>query len=276
MDLKTAIKRARIKKNPLGADAMTSFMLDVAETKLEELFNEVKPALTDEATKAARTVAATIKKGDKGDKGDSIVGPKGDKGDSVPGENGQDGADGEDGADGKDGKDGESIIGDKGKDGNEVTRKAIISKINEKPEVIQIKSIKGLENYLKNLQRAIREAAQGGGKMVHGGGMTLTAGTNVTLVRNSNGTWTVSASGGGSSSLATEQVTAVASGTDVTIDLTQLAHMLVTALFVTRNGQVLMPNGNANLPGSSWSKSGTVITVYNADPSDIYLIQYGY
>lgn len=195
MNLKTAIKKARMKKNPNGSDAMTSFMLDAAETKIEELFGEMMPALKDAAISVAKTEAATIKKGDKGEPGQSIRGDRGATGaDGKPGKDGADGNDGIDGADGNDGKDGDSITGDKGKDGNEITRKAIVDKINEKPESISMKTIKGLENYLKNIARAARE--NGKGKMIHGGGMTLVAGTNVTLVRNNNGTYTVNGSAG--------------------------------------------------------------------------------
>jgi len=82
--------------------------------------------------------------------------------------------------------------------------------------------------------------------------------------------------GGSFVNIATELVTSVASGSDITINLAQLAHSYTAITFVTRNGQVIMPNGNSSIPGSSWSKSGDTITVYNADSGDVYLVQYIY
>ena len=85
--------------------------------------------------------------------------------------------------------------------------------------------------------------------------------------------------GGGSSAgtnVITEQVTGTQAGDDVTIDLAQLSHTFDTILFVTRNGQVIMPNGSSFLPGSSWSISGDIVTVYNAAAEDIFLVQYTY
>lgn len=83
-----------------------------------------------------------------------------------------------------------------------------------------------------------------------------------------------SASGG--TNVSTEQLTPTAVGDDVTLDLTQLSNTFTDILFVTRNGQVLMPNGSSGFPGSSWSISGSTITVYNATDGDIYLVQYTY
>lgn len=156
------------------------------------------------------------------------------------------------------------------------TANAVVEKINRSTKKIKLSQIEDLDKELGRVSKDIRSISRqkGSNKMIHGGGMTLVAGSNVTLVRNTNGTWTVAASSGGSSSIATEKLTAVQNGSDVTLDLTGLAHTFVSLLFVTRDGQVLMPNGSAGFPGSSWSVSGSVVTVYNADAGNIYLVQY--
>lgn len=64
-------------------------------------------------------------------------------------------------------------------------------------------------------------------------------------------------------------------GDNVTITLATALSQTYTALqFISRNGQIIMPNGSALLPGSSWSIALGVVTVYNADVSDIFLVQY--
>lgn len=81
---------------------------------------------------------------------------------------------------------------------------------------------------------------------------------------------------GSTTNIKTEVVTAVQSGSDITINTAQLSQTFVVATIVAKNGQMLLPNGSASLPGSSWSISGTIITVYNADEGDSYQVQYIY
>lgn len=268
--LRDAIRRKKQQSiDPNSADGIKAYMGDIAARRAEELFAQVVEELRSKAMKEIEKlqgIASTIKKGDKGEPGKSIVGPAGPQGKSIQGPTGKPGTNGI-------GEKGEK--GEPGKDGNNITKAELLAKINEINNGIQISTIAGLETWLKNLQAAIREAKKGGGKMTHGGGMTLTAGSNVTLTRNSDGTWTVAATGGGSS-IATEKLTPTANGSDITLDLTTLAHTFTNILFVTRNGEILMPSGNANLPGSSWSRVTNTVTVYNADDTDIYLVQYTY
>lgn len=275
MSLKSAIRKKRMKNLPKGETDIRTFIADHIEQVIEDLSSDIESKLNQKLVAELKKIATKLKKGEKGDKGDAFIGSQGPQG--VPGI----------GAKGKDGhtptkQELLSLIqplipapvkGEDGKDAPELTSKQLILKINEKEEVIQIKSIKGLDAILKNHDRAIREKG-GSRQKKHGGGMTLVAGSNVTLVRNSDGTWTIASTGGGT--IATEVVTAVTSGSNVTIDLTQLSSTSTGVKFVSRNGQVLMPNGSAGLPGSSWSQSGSVVTVYNADSSDIYLIQYSH
>ncbi len=163
--------------------------------------------------------------------------------------------------------------GEKGDDGSPDTPEDIVKKL--KKVGLSMSIIIGLEDALKAMRQNIRSKGGKGGKR-GGGGMTIDAGSNITLVRNSNGRWTISSTASGSTNIATEQVTAVQSGDHVTIALAQLAHVASSVLLVSRNGQVLMPNGSAGLPGSSWSQAGSTITVYNADAGDIFLVQYLY
>ncbi len=267
--LKDAIRRQRARKNAAqgSLDDIKAFMGDAAASRAEELFNELIEELKAIGLQELRTIASTVKKGDKGD---SVKGDKGDKGDpgkSIIGKRG------------KPGKDGVVKKGDRGlpgKDGREMSVNDLLRKLNSKDAGINITTVKGLETALKNLQINIRNQMQKqvAVKRQGGGGMTIDAGSNVTLTRNSNGRWTIAATSGGGSNLATEKLTPTQVGSDITLDLTALAHTSTGVLFVTRNGQVLLPNGSAALEGSSWSQSSSTVTVYNADDTDKYLVQY--
>lgn len=167
------------------------------------------------------------------------------------GKDGKDGRDGKDGAmgprgipgkDGEDGKDGDSA----NFDDDELYKKFVDRIIKEQP--IDISQIRNAQSFMfKNTRYKFEE-------LMHGGG----------------------GSGSSTPNISTEVVTAVASGENVTIDLTQLSQPYVGVLFVTRNGQILLPNGSADIPGSSWSQSGDIITVYNATDGDSYQVQYSY
>lgn len=100
------------------------------------------------------------------------------------------------------------------------------------------------------------------------------------LVINTDGTISGSVggtinSGGGSSASTTgststsEVVIAVQSGSDVTIDLSQLAHTVTTILYLARDGQI-------RTPGTSWTQLGSVITVTDSTASSDYVISYTY
>lgn len=78
----------------------------------------------------------------------------------------------------------------------------------------------------------------------------------------------VTGSGGGAS-VATEVLTAVQSGADITLDLTALAHTFVAIEVVFRNGQGVTPV-------TGWSRTANTITVFNADPTEIFMVQYTY
>lgn len=86
-----------------------------------------------------------------------------------------------------------------------------------------------------------------------------------------NGVVGINGSGGGSgSNVDTKVVTAVQSGSDVTIDLTQLPHTFVAI-------EVVFQNGQAKTPIAYWSLAGSTITVFNASAADdSFMIQYTY
>jgi len=124
-------------------------------------------------------------KGDRGDRGDrgiqgrSIVGPKGLKGDSIKGDRGPRGYQGIPGI---------GIEGRPGKDGSPDKPQEIANKINTLSQAINIDTIKGLDNIIKNLSSSIRAK-----NMVGGGGMgnwmhevfdTSSVTTSVTLTNN--------------------------------------------------------------------------------------------
>ena len=78
----------------------------------------------------------------------------------------------------------------------------------------------------------------------------------------------VTASGGGTgTNIATERVTPVTSGSDITLDLTTLAHTFVAV-------EVVFRNGPATTPTLDWTLSGSMITVFNADNTEIFQVQY--
>lgn len=80
---------------------------------------------------------------------------------------------------------------------------------------------------------------------------------------------TGSGGGGAGTNVDTEVVTAVQSGSNVTIDLTQLSHVFVAVEVTFRNGQAITPI-------ASWSLVGNILTIFNADAGEVYMIQYTY
>ena len=271
--LRAAIRKRRLQSSGPQDESLRDFLSETAAEEVEKIFEEVKASMMQMAKDELKRLLSTIKKGDKGEKGDKgadsriIVGPRGPKGDSIRG------------PEGKQGPPGKAIRGEKGepgKDGSEITYRQLMTKINSIPGGVKIQSVDGLKKLLDTLERMIRAKVGEGRKHRHGGGgMTIDAGSNITLVRGSDGRWTISSASGGVN-VATEAVTTVQSGDHVTIDLTQLANTSTGVLIVSKNGQMLMPNGSAGLPGSTWSQSGSTVTVYNADTSESYLIQYTY
>lgn len=85
-----------------------------------------------------------------------------------------------------------------------------------------------------------------------------------------NGVVDINGSGGGAgTNVATQVVTAVQSGSNITLDLTTLSNVFVAIEVVFRNGQAITPT-------TSWSRTGNTITVLNADASEVFMVQYTY
>lgn len=74
---------------------------------------------------------------------------------------------------------------------------------------------------------------------------------------------------------ANQFMTPIASGNNIQLDLTQLSHPYREIQFITRNGQTM--DVGIPLPDdftSQWSKSGDIVTVYNASVDDSFFIFY--
>lgn len=102
-----------------------------------------------------------------------------------------------------------------------------------------------------------------------GGFTTLDLLGNISAVDAGNGIASVTGSTSAGGNISTEVLTATQSGSDITLDLTTLAHTFVTIEVVFRNGQ-------ATTPTTSWTRSGNTITVFNADSTEVFQIQYSW
>ncbi len=220
-----------------------------------------------------------LPKGEKGEKGDTVVGPPG-----PPGPPGKDG---------KDGKDGESadpvtvaelatqmiVLPKDGKDGAspslDTIVKALIKEIEKDDKLGIKKEIQNVRSEVASYRHQLAGKAYGKDTWARGSGTTVSAGLNVTLVPQADGTVQINAAGGGSGTDIETQyaVTAVQAGADVTIDLTQLIHYatFVRLVQLTRNNMPQTEGASYN-----FTITGSTVTVFNADASDIYNIVYAY
>lgn len=192
--------------------------------------------------------------GPKGDKGDSIRGPQGNPGrdSTVPGPAGKDGRDG------RDGEDGESIIGPPGKDGKDGSPdkpEQIARKLNKTEESVNISVIKGLPAFMRNVQNALREKK--GKAKLKGGGMSLLAGSNITITRTTGGRYTITSSGGAGGSLVPQIVSGTINGSNTTFTI---GAAISGKSFIVLNGATQIENVDYTL-------SGTTITYTVAPPS---------
>jgi len=216
--------------------------------------------------------------------------PKGDKGDRGPR-----------GADGKDGKPGaKGDKGDKGDPGSspelETIVASVIARIREPQDgkdaavdydllsnmviekILAEKKLKkehidGFEAEMASYRNQLAGKHYGKDTWARGGGDTVVAGQNVTISTNANGQKVINASGGGSGNDVTTQysLTAVQSGADVTIDLTQLTNWatFVALIQVQRNNIPQTETLNFTLVGST-------LTVLKADAGEVFNVVYAY
>jgi len=213
-----------------------------------------------------------LPKGEKGDKGDTVVGPEGPQG--PPGKDGKDGVSPD--IDTivlkavsrirlpKDGKDGKDAVVD-----NEAIVKELIEELKELP----VSAFPNVERELISHRSQLAGKIYGKDTMVRGGGMTMSAGSNITLVPKADGTVEINASGGGSGTNVTTQysLTAVQSGSDVTIDLTQLTNYATFTDLI-----LVMRNNTPQTETINFTFVDPIITVFNADAGEIYNVQYAY
>lgn len=149
----------------------------------------------------------------------------------------------------------------------------LVEKTIEK--IVKEKKIKAddLEGYQQTIRSIWSQVGKKG--YLHGGGDTVRAGTNVTIVTNADGTKTISASGGVSGSNVTAEVlVGVQSGDDVTLTFSGLSNTATSIISIARNGKQMTP-GSTTIDG--YTLTGVVsATVYQASEGDTFLITYAY
>lgn len=96
---------------------------------------------------------------------------------------------------------------------------------------------------------------------------TLNLISGVSAVDSGNGVAGVTGSAASGANVAVDRVTPVTSGSNITLDLTTLSHTFVAIEIVFRNGP-------ATTPTQDWTRSGNTITVFNADNTEIFQVQY--
>lgn len=185
-------------------------------------------------------------RGETGPPGQTIigpVGPRGEKGDSIKGDTGSQGQRGERGVQGEKGDQ-----GDAGKDAIvdlDDVFETFVERIR-KEKSIDISQVRNANSFIFGGKRyKIAE-------LMHGGAGTTTAGKNVTTQY---------------------LLTAVQSGSDVTIALSQLTHFatLDTLIAVYRNNVPQTEGASYN-----FTATPTTVTIFGADASEIYNLTYSY
>lgn len=151
---------------------------------------------------------------------------------------------------------------------NEIDPLQILEQIMSLPEEkrISTKHINGLDQTIHAIQSQLKR------QYLHGGGISsLIAGSGITLVKNSDGSYTITASASSGANTAVETLTPTQVGADITLNLTGLSHTFVSILGVTRQGIFQNPSTT-----DGWSRSGNTVTVKNASGSDTYQVMYTY
>jgi hypothetical protein len=156
-----------------------------------------------------------------------------------------------------------------GKNGVTPTKDEIVNAIKG----LSWKDIPGLENEVASYRNQLAGKVYGKDTWARGAGTTVSAGSNITLVPQADGTVQINASGGGSGTNVTTQyqLTAVQAGSNVTIDLTQLTNWATfTDLIAVYRNNIMQTEG------IDFTVAGSTVTVLNADASEIFNITYAY
>jgi len=268
-------------KSPIQPTQNPLFLVKLAADllKVHESFNGGIETLTAHAS-VIREKAERIKKLPKGDRGE-----RGLKGD--PGKDGKDGKDGRDGTDAKIDYDllREEVVEDvlarirQPKDGKDavVDYQAIVAQVSasfaEKLKEMKIADLPHISRELASYRNQLAGKVYGKDTWARGEGDTVSAGSNITLVPQADGTVQINASGGGSGTNVTTQyqLTAVQSGSDVTIDLNQLTNYATFSDLIA-----VYRNNIMQTEGLNFSVAGDTVTVNNADAAEIFNITYAY
>lgn len=268
-------------KSPIQPTQNPLFLVKLAADllKVHERFNGGIETLTAHAS-VIRENAERIKKLPKGDRGE-----RGLKGD--PGKDGKDGKDGRDGTDAKIDYDllREEVVEDvlarirQPKDGKDavVDYQAIVAQVSasfaEKLKEMKIADLPHISRELASYRNQLAGKVYGKDTWARGEGDTVSAGSNITLVPQADGTVQINASGGGSGTNVTTQyqLTAVQSGSDVTIDLNQLTNYATFSDLIA-----VYRNNIMQTEGLNFSVAGDTVTVNNADAAEIFNITYAY
>lgn len=230
MNTKDILAKAKQKKFLGEGDfAVRSFIDAKVQAMVQTILAEITPEIVKEAKKKVNEeidgLTKRIMKGDKGEKGDKGDSPSETELESLIFPLIPDPIKGERGERGLVGPKGDSIIGPKGedgKDGSPDTPIQIADKLNTKEEIVEIKVIKGLQNWLNTLKQNIREK-------------------------------TVQKSGGGQGNWVTEPPSGAINDSNTTFTLSSNVASNGKALILLYQGQVLEP-------GNQFTISGRTIT----------------
>ena len=178
MSIKSIIQQSKkaklLKANPEAKQIAEIIVTQMLEQLVPELEEKVQVAITNLEGQIS-DISLTP-----GEKGDSITGDRGECGEKgeqgLEGATGAVGASGKDGADGKDGKKGIDGLdgingvdglsgkdGEDGKDGSSDEPIEIAEKLNTLKEEVDIKVIKGLNNWMNNIKQLVKKKDSGGG-----------------------------------------------------------------------------------------------------------------
>jgi hypothetical protein len=138
---------------------------------------------------------------------------------------------------------------------------------------LSMNDIKGFREEMASYRNQLAGKIYGKDTWARGSGTTVSAGSNVTLVPQSDGTVQINASGGGSGTNVTTQyqLTAVQAGSDVTIDLAQLTN------FATFSDLIAIYRNNImQTEGIDFTVAGPIVTINSADASEIFNATYAY
>jgi hypothetical protein len=209
---------------------------------------------------------------------------------SIKGEKGAPGKDGKDGRDGRDArevdtealkyailaeirqpKDGKDAVVDTEAMATLAAELAVEKIFSEK--LLKKEHIEGLENEIASYRSQLAGKIYGKDTWARGAGTTVSAGSNITLVPKADGTVEINASGGGSgTNVATQyQLTAVQSGSNVTIDLSQLTNFATLSDLIAVYRNNIMQTETLN-----FTVAGSVVTVLDADAGEVFNITYAY